>query len=309
MDASQPCFGSRRARGCFRFKAHEAGDGQTSWNDLPWLYANVPLVIDNLTSTATDAALSAAQGKELKTAVDRKLELLPQTLIYIVATNGNDTTGDGSEAKPFASIAGAASRIPMFFPGNVAIRVKAGTYTVSEPIDQWGGALRGAAIYAHIRHLSITAYSGVMDVVFNAGADMNCFMSVGSETSKFLLSHIKFTNTSNRKVNSVLNLEIVKASVMHSVFDGVTGTSDDAEASAIVIKNGTLFMHSVVFSGNNKIGTYVVTNSVCTAFNCSGTASKYGYCLEFGYLLKAGSNITGGTANELNKSGQIITSW
>ena len=43
------------------------GNGNTSWNDLPYL---APDVIDNLASDDTTAPLSAAQGKRLKEMID-----------------------------------------------------------------------------------------------------------------------------------------------------------------------------------------------------------------------------------------------
>ncbi|MBC8134793.1 MAG: DUF1565 domain-containing protein [Fibrella sp.] len=60
---------------------------------------------------------------------------------FYVATDGNDSTGDGSVAKPWKTLAYAADNVP---PGN-AIHVKAGDYLETRPVKLAVGVdLRGA---------------------------------------------------------------------------------------------------------------------------------------------------------------------
>lgn len=48
--------------------------------------------------------------------------------IYISSTEGNDSTADGTEAKPFRTIQKAIDYLPYFLPWNVIFNIKAGTY-------------------------------------------------------------------------------------------------------------------------------------------------------------------------------------
>lgn len=48
--------------------------------------------------------------------------------IFISSTEGNDSTADGTEAKPFRTIQKAVDYLPYFLPWNVIFNIKAGTY-------------------------------------------------------------------------------------------------------------------------------------------------------------------------------------
>lgn len=48
--------------------------------------------------------------------------------VYISSTEGNDSTADGTEAKPFRTIQKAIDFLPYFLPWNVVFNIKAGTY-------------------------------------------------------------------------------------------------------------------------------------------------------------------------------------
>ena len=61
------------------------GNGSTPWNDLPYL---APDVVNDLTTGGTDKALSAEQGKTLKTLIDNK----PNTPVENSLSSTNTTT-------------------------------------------------------------------------------------------------------------------------------------------------------------------------------------------------------------------------
>ncbi len=63
------------------------GDGSSAWNDLDYVK---PDVINNLTSTETEEALSAEQGRTLKQLIDKKSTVISETWLF--------TLEDGSTA-------------------------------------------------------------------------------------------------------------------------------------------------------------------------------------------------------------------
>lgn len=79
-------------------------------------YSALPLrrddVVDHLVSTAADLPLSANQGRILNEKED-KLVLQTNKTVYVDAVKGDDTTGDGTRSKPWATIQKAADECPI----------------------------------------------------------------------------------------------------------------------------------------------------------------------------------------------------
>lgn len=71
--------------------------------------------------------------------------LFEDTTYYVNATSGNDTTGDGSQSAPYATLQKALSVVPKNLNGHTAtIRLAAGTYDITglEYTGAHGGTLR-----------------------------------------------------------------------------------------------------------------------------------------------------------------------
>jgi len=84
-----------------------------------------------------------------------------------VATNGNDTTGDGTITKPYATLTKATS---VAVAGD-NINMRAGTYVQHRYWDSGGDGAAG-------QYITISAYDGDLSVVFqadNTGMDAICF--------------------------------------------------------------------------------------------------------------------------------------
>lgn len=249
-----------------------------------------------------------AQFQDLRSEVDKKLEIKKEPLNMVIDLNGSDTTGNGSEAKPFATLRAAFSKVPLLFVGNIQIKIKAGTYVIGA--ETWGDlGINGALPYGSIRSLTMESYSGAKDVVldFGVGANPLVFSDVFKSVT---LRHLKFTNTSNNaNIISAVRMLRIKAYIFHCDFLNVNGTNHPSEsASGLELNSSECFLHSCTFNGS-KVGVAIMSFSRCAAFNCSGSNSKYGYYLDFSNLTKAGSNITGGTAGEFNNSSQVFTSY
>ena len=86
------------------------------------------------TVTATDKYGNESAPTPVLAAVARDLKLQAQ---YFVATNGNDATGDGTQAKPFATLTAARNALRMVKAGmksDITVFVRGGQYDLSEPL-------------------------------------------------------------------------------------------------------------------------------------------------------------------------------
>lgn len=93
-----------------------------------------PPILNTLDSDRTDAALSAAQGKALKTALDKCVLVQAPNKVFYVATDGDDDTADGTETKPFKTLKAAVAALPRIFAGGCSIKLKPGVY-VEDRVD------------------------------------------------------------------------------------------------------------------------------------------------------------------------------
>ena len=125
---------------------------------------NVDLVCGNSSSSAASATAEAAEAlaphaaaialerarhaaarEELRDSVTRP----GAVATFFVATDGSDATGDGSEARPFATLpraAAAARAVPSRSPGDVTVFVRAGTYYMGGAGGGGGGGGGGALV-------------------------------------------------------------------------------------------------------------------------------------------------------------------
>lgn len=73
-----------------------------------------------------------AQDVVTKNYIDSKI-LSTNTTIYVNSATGNDTTGNGSQSTPYATISKAISVLPKIINATATISVSAGTYSMSNP--------------------------------------------------------------------------------------------------------------------------------------------------------------------------------
>mgnify|MGYP006916080367 CR=1 FL=1 len=70
----------------------KVGDGENNWSDLPYCDVDVLEVIDSLTSDSATAALSANQGRELKSQLDALSAGIPPGVTIIDNLTSTETT-------------------------------------------------------------------------------------------------------------------------------------------------------------------------------------------------------------------------
>ncbi|MBR1603195.1 MAG: hypothetical protein IJ667_07135 [Synergistaceae bacterium] len=80
------------------------GTGNTAWNDLPYV---APDVVNDLTTGGADKALSAEQGKALKTLIDN----IPDGVTYNPATQTTNGLMSAADKKKLDGIATGATAV------------------------------------------------------------------------------------------------------------------------------------------------------------------------------------------------------
>ena len=98
----------------------------------PTLYSRL-LALDNLfnlnyTELKTRQDSQQAQLTQLNDSVGTLMGAYGETLDLYVAKDGNNQTGDGTEAKPFLTIQAAVNQIPLLTSSRVTIWISDGSY-------------------------------------------------------------------------------------------------------------------------------------------------------------------------------------
>ena len=135
--------------------------------------ASVP-VIDNLTSNSKTSALSANQGRALKALIDTTGQaILKMASIWYLSMDGCDTTGDGSEAAPWATLERALAQAAKFvLLRPLTIRLADGEYTLGQSLifdHPQGSLITIAGAGGGITHHEITGYDEVARTLTVAG--------------------------------------------------------------------------------------------------------------------------------------------
>ncbi|MBR0096993.1 MAG: hypothetical protein IJP88_07415 [Synergistaceae bacterium] len=82
------------------------GNGNTSWNDLPYL---APDVVDDLTTGGSDKVLSAEQGKKLKAMIEN-IDI-PEATTYSLATQSVNGLMSAVDKKKLDGVAEGANKV------------------------------------------------------------------------------------------------------------------------------------------------------------------------------------------------------
>lgn len=90
------------------------------------------------------------------------LEMVPTVIYYIDSDNGNDTTGDGSEASPYATIGKATS---LWSAGETIALVGGKNYTITETITMLEGSVLMQSDYPTATSPNITAAGGAFPCI------------------------------------------------------------------------------------------------------------------------------------------------
>lgn len=252
--------------------------------------------LDNSVS-AINTAIS-----DLETEIDAQLAtkvsisdiIVQANTILHVATTGNDTTGDGSENAPFATIQRALDELNgKILLGSVTVQVADGTYTtgfiVKHPQSNLINVLGNATTPSNCV-INVTGAGAAVDVGQNNSLFMNGFKIIGNRTLESYGIKIYFNSSLNLGSSIIIdgfdkNLYVSCNSILYG-HTGITlqnaiTTNLECNALSYTVMPSCLFLgHSSTKTtyGINcsaqsfvYIGDSTITNSVTGsgAYNCS----------------------------------------
>ena len=165
--------------------------------------------------------------------------LATDRVLYVNASSGNDTTGDGTSSKPYATINKALSMLPRSLRGHTAnVNIAAGTYDEEVVVADFNGVLRLTGTSGTIVNIARLHVSAATCVVNNITLAL-------SHTSVSLLVNngATFVATGNIRVNgSTTAVDVDHGSVCaiggNLTVTNVTTAVEAAQASRVYI--GTL---------------------------------------------------------------------
>ena len=253
---------------------------------------SIPTIVNSLDSSRNDAALSAGMGKELKTQVDRKLEL-PTTSseIIIDGTYGDDATATGSEAKPYRTITAALNAIPAITTLDVALRIKAGIYEVPQVSLRFKKAIGG--------RLDFKSFSGAKDVEWRSTGP-NSALAFTSMMCRVKFDGIKFSPAIGSTVPICLHFaQSQLGSINNCEFSGFP-------TSILAAYDGRCLVLGCSFANTTTAIKAEFGSTVTSDNNSSGSGVLYGLYSNSSTIYKVGSQPTGTTGNEYKSGGGQI---
>lgn len=214
---------------------------------------------------------------------------LTEDKTYHVSTTGNDTTGDGSQSAPFATIAKALEELPKDLGGHtVTINVAAGTYSESrvnvtgftsgnliikgpesatKPVISNGIQVQGCAVFVTLQYLSCTSS--------NQGAS-----GIIIANSQQVTIDTCYVTSATAQQNHGILIDTMSTGY-------ITGCSVQNCNYAVLARNARAVVYSLS-GGGNRIGFYATTGGDLRIREFTGTASVV-YYTEFGGRIYYGS--------------------
>lgn len=253
-------------------------DESSSWQ-------TVGITVDGYTKEETDTLLQ------------NKATILTSGLNIYVSTSGNDTTGDGSQSKPFRTIQKAVDSIPPVLNGKVVkIRVSAGIY--DEDVIIAGKA--GSFGHRPIQLLGATSVSNATNYKMRSlsvhGTGMGCVCVDG----------FQFTGPSDGGAD-VCTYGGASIYVRYCVLDSVSKDGvyvGDRPFSVVVISESTISNKTRTAFLSMCGGLLLVRE--CTGENNAVVYDAGGGSGFGGIIFNCGKNTVSGTVNETKSYGGQI---
>ena len=218
---------------------------------------------------------------------NRKADALTENVTLYVSPNGNDTTGDGSSAKPYATVQNSLSTIPKNLDGFLAtIHIAPGTYTGAIAIEYFTG---GCIIFTSTAGSTVT-FKGQI-TVRDAYAQIVNFNAVMDGAHIYVTQGGRFYTNDNAILTC--NGGTYGLYAMYNSKVSLAGTTIVNNVTAAALRSGAsceVYVHSISGSGNN-IGFQAVGGSLRIA-GISLTANTL-------YITTLGGRIYGGSQTSI----------
>lgn len=201
------------------------------------------------------------------------------SVVLHVAKTGSDTTGDGSETKPYLTIQKALDSLPKLLLARVTIRVHEGTYSenvVVGPVIAINDIALEGAPDESVKVKTVYVYSVIgnvglanLDITDTSGDGYNWSLQC-SECQYVTMNHIRCTGTAASSYFGAVRLNHTGMVVMNNTVISNKAVAVDVAASVV-------YMNDKVTGENNTVG-----------IRCGSAWGRVG-----GYAQKGGAQLGG----------------
>ena len=227
-----------------------------------------------------------------KALFDQKAYTLTENVTVYVSTGGNDLTGDGTNAAPYATIQKAIDSLPKWLDGHMAmISIAAGIYEEKIELDGFQGGIVEVGVYGRsvtVRGITISSSSLVrLNVNITRSSTLG-----GTPLNIRLGSNVQFNND--------------------CVIDGASGST-----SGIMVESGSVlsgvvdlfgFMGKTTISNCKNFAIYATAGSKVALGELAGSGNGTGlYAADGATITYNSRTLTATTMNVTVAGGRIYT--
>lgn len=204
--------------------------------------------------------------------------LLTYTMLHVAKT-GNDTTGDGSESKPYLTIKKALNSLPHLLLDRVIVRVHVGNYNENVLITNFVG-----------REIEVVGDS-------NESVTINTLYVMNNNLNNVRIENLAITGNSGDGYNWSLKVVGAQYAYLQNII--CTNEVPNSYVGAFYISNAlTVVAQNCTISNKNialdVIGSVVYLNNTVTGTNNTvSIRCGSGWGNVGGYVQKGGANIAG----------------
>lgn len=255
---------------------HVTSEEKTAWNGS--IRYNAAQSLTDAQKTQARGNIGAGSASELA----KKPDAVLNSIILHVAKTGSDTTGNGSEAKPFLSIQKALNSLPRLLLSRVYIRIHEGTYDEGVVVYWFTGT----------ENLVIQGAAGETVKVRSINAS---YINVGGNLSIENMELTGFVGDikSSLSIKACTRCVISHVTCTTAVAAGTTGygavrfeTTHCAWVDHLTVSNKPVALDVCA-------ATVYLNNTVTGENNTVGIRSGSGYGSHGGFVQKGGASIAG----------------
>ena len=222
-----------------------------------------------------------------KVLLDQKAYTLTKDVTVYVSTSGNDSTGDGTSAKPYKTINRALADLPKYLGGYTAtINIANGTYP---------------------EIVEVSGFSGGTLVLGTEGTSVVANGLTVQNSSKVVNRIYKY-ETANTAAGSIFHVtDCSDVELIGGLY--VTTTSSSGKAGVKVEKGSRLHtVHGTVTVNNSGYaGVYAETGSQIYIYSLKGTGNGTPIQVGYGSVVRCGtSTIAGSSANYVYTGSELV---
>lgn len=205
-------------------------------------------------------------------------------ITYYVDTAGNDTTGDGSQAKPFKTINKALSMLPQIINHDVTINILSGTY--NEPILVAGFSGKGS--------INVNGASNASDAV-NFIVE---YVTLMLNTCRVIISGFATNSPTNYSFQSYSNSFV-------NFINCISNVANNSSYGLMATNGGVTCIYGTTLS-NRAVGIVALYGAIVISDTNNGSGNTVGLSVNYGGIISKLSSQPNGTTAETVYGGGVI---